>query len=114
MEATKKIILLDDHVIIRNGLKELIEKLGPFKISQQFDNGEELIGSITQYPDTDLIILDINMPEMNGDIVMEKLNRKGIKIPVLVLTVNDEEEMIVKMFRLGAKGYLKKIAKRRN
>lgn len=108
MEAKKNIVLLDDHIIIRNGLKELIEKLGPFKISQQYDNGAEFLANIHLYPETDLIILDINMPGMNGDEVMENLSRKGVKIPVLVLTVNDEEAMVVKLFRLGARGYLKK------
>jgi two-component system invasion response regulator UvrY len=108
MEAIKNIILLDDHVIIRNGLKELIEKLGPFRISYQFENGEELLNTIAEKPETDLIILDINMPAMNGDEVMEKLTLKGIKIPVLVLTVSEDESLIIKLFRLGARGYLKK------
>jgi two-component system, NarL family, invasion response regulator UvrY len=108
MEAKKNIILLDDHVIIRNGLKELIEKLGPFRISQQFDNGGEFIASLTENADTDLIVLDINMPGMNGDVVMEKLNEKGIRIPVLVLTVSEDEGTIIKLFRLGVRGYLKK------
>jgi two-component system invasion response regulator UvrY len=108
MEAKKNIILVDDHVIIRNGLKELIEKLGPFKIAKQFDNGPEFIATISEKADVDLIILDINMPGMNGDMVMEKLNQNGISIPVLILTVNDDESMIVRLFRLGVRGYLKK------
>ena len=108
MEAKKNIVLLDDHVIIRNGLKELIEKLGPFNISHQYDNGEELLATISEKRDTDLIVMDINMPRMNGDVVLEKLNEKGSKIPVLVLTVSDDEELVIKLFRLGARGYLKK------
>jgi two-component system invasion response regulator UvrY len=111
MQATKNIVLLDDHVIIRNGLKELIEKLGPFKISQQFDNGATFIESFPQQPEPDLIILDVNMPGMNGDRVMEKLNEKEIKIPVLVLTVSEDEATIIKLFRLGARGYLMKNCK---
>lgn len=108
MEMKKNIILVDDHVIIRNGLKELIEKLGPFKIAKQFDNGPEFIAAISEKTDVDLIILDINMPIMNGDMVMEKLNQNGITTPVLILTVNDDEAMIVRLFRLGVRGYLKK------
>jgi len=108
MEAKKNIVLLDDHVIIRNGLKELIEKLGPFQISNQFDNGEELLAFFPQKPEPDLIILDINMPLMNGDEVIEKLNAKGIHTPVLVLTVSDNDETVIKLFRLGVRGYLRK------
>jgi two-component system, NarL family, invasion response regulator UvrY len=108
MEVKRNIVLLDDHVIIRNGLKELIEKIGPFKILQQFDNGAEFIASISERKDIDLIILDINMPGMNGDVVMERLNKEGISIPVLILTVSEDEEMMVRLFRLGVRGYLKK------
>ncbi len=114
MEAKKNIVLLDDHVIIRDGLKVLIEKLGPYKISHQFDNGAELIATIHEMPDTDLIISDINMPGMNGDEVVERLNEKGMHIPILMLTVSEDEEMIIKLFRLGVRGYLKKIANRKN
>lgn len=108
MEAKKNIILLDDHVIIRNGLKELIEKIGPFRISKQFDNGAEFLASVSGKMNADLIILDINMPGMNGDVVMEQLNKEGISTPVLVLTVSEDEEMMVRLFRLGVRGYLKK------
>jgi len=108
MEAKKNIVLLDDHVIIRNGLKELIEKLGPYQITDQFEHGEDFLKFIVQKPDTDLIILDLNMPGMNGDEVMEQLNKLGIKIPALVLTVSDDEETIIKLFRLGVRGYLRK------
>jgi two-component system, NarL family, invasion response regulator UvrY len=108
MELKKNIILLDDHVIIRNGLKELIEKLGPFIISQQFDKGWEMMEYVAQYPEPDLFIMDLNMPGMNGDEVVEKLNKMGVRTPILVLTVNVEEEMIIKLFRLGVRGYLMK------
>ena len=108
MEIKKNIILLDDHVIIRNGLKELIEKLGPFRISQQFDNGADFLYAIVEKKDTDLIIMDINMPGMNGDEVIDNLQIMGIQIPVLVLTVSDDEKMIVKLFRRGVRGYLRK------
>jgi len=108
MEEKKNIILLDDHVIIRNGLKALIEKLGPFTISQQFDNGPEFLSSIPFNPEPKLIVMDINMPGMNGDEVIDKMNKMKVKIPVLVLTVNEEEDMIVRLFRMGVRGYLKK------
>jgi two-component system invasion response regulator UvrY len=102
------IILLDDHNIVRQGLKELIEKLGPFKVSQEFDNGVDFLISFTQKQETDLIILDLSMPGMKGDEVMEKLNKKEVKTPVLILTMSEDEAMIIKLFRLGIKGYLRK------
>lgn len=107
-EPKKNIILVDDHVIIRNGLKELIEKLGPYKITGEFDSGFSLLDSLPLKPEPDLIIMDISMPGMNGDMVMEALKEKDIKTPILVLTLNEDDAVIIKTFRLGARGYLKK------
>jgi DNA-binding NarL/FixJ family response regulator len=107
-EPKKNIILVDDHVIVRNGLKELIEKLGAYKITEQFDSGFSLLDSLPLKPQPDLIIMDISMPGMNGDKVMEALKERNVNAPVLVLTLNEEEDIIIKTFRLGARGYLKK------
>ena len=108
MIKNKHIVLVDDHIIIRNGLKELIEKLGPYKISQQFDNGPNLLNAFPLKPNPDLIIMDISMPGMNGDEVIEILNTKQIKIPILVLTLNEQDDVVIKLFRLGVRGYLQK------
>lgn len=104
----KSIVLVDDHVIIRNGLKELIEKLGDYQVKGQFDSGPLFLHSLADATPPDLLVLDISMPGMNGDAVLEAMNEKQVKIPTLVLTLNDEDEMVIRMFRLGARGYLKK------
>lgn len=108
MTTKKNIVLVDDHIIIRNGLKELIEKLGPYSIMQEFDNGRTFVESFPLKPEPDLIIMDLSMPELNGYEVMENLNKDQFKTPVLILTLNEEENMIIKLFRLGIRGYLKK------
>ncbi|HTA82400.1 MAG TPA: response regulator transcription factor [Bacteroidia bacterium] len=108
MEVKKKIILLEDHLMIRTGIKELIEKIGPYKVSHEFSNGVEFIAAFDKIDSIDLIVLDLNMPAMNGERVIEKLNERKSKTPILVLTVNEDEKAIVKLFRLGVRGYLKK------
>lgn len=108
MEIRKKIILVDDHVIIRNGLTALIAKLGPYKVSQEFNSGQELLAALPFKTEPDLLILDISMPGMSGDLVMEELKKQGSKIPVLILTLNRDEEVIIKLFRSGVRGYLQK------
>lgn len=108
MESLKNIVLVDDHVVIRNGLKELIEKIGQFKITHQFDNGRSFMDALPLKNEPDLVIMDISMPDMSGDKVMEELKARQIKLPVLVLTLNEDEGLIINLFRLGARGYLKK------
>ncbi len=108
MDELKHIALADDHVIIRNGLKELIEKIGPYKVSAQYNNGEELLKELGKTTHPDLVILDLSMPEMDGYATLEQFKTQNIKVPVLILTLNEDETSIIKLFRLGARGYLLK------
>lgn len=108
MEHKKSIILVDDHVIVRNGLKELIEKLGPYEVVEQFDNGSLFLDVLPLLPEPDLAIIDLNMPGMNGLEVMEELKKSGRSIFVLILTLDSDDEMIVRLFRSGVRGFLKK------
>jgi CheY-like chemotaxis protein len=86
----------------------LVEKLGPYKISNQFNCGNDFLSAIPIKPNPDLIILDLSMPVMGRDEVIKILNNRGSKIPILVLTAIDDEEMVIKLFKLGIKGYLMK------
>jgi len=108
MKDKRSIILVDDHVIVRNGLRELVEKLGSYKVTNEFDSGLSFIQALEKGITADLIILDISMPGMNGDEVLEEMNKRNIEIPVLILTVNSEAGKHVSLFRLGARGYIQK------
>jgi len=108
MATPKNICLVDDHVIIRNGLRELVEKLGPYKVSRQYDNGRALLDAVAEVAAFDLIIMDVSMPQMNGDEVLQQFKERGITTPVLMLTLNEDENIVIRLFRLGARGYLKK------
>ncbi|MEZ5172153.1 MAG: response regulator transcription factor [Bacteroidia bacterium] len=108
MSSKKSIILVDDHVIVRNGLRELIDKLGNYKVEFEFDNGPDLLLALQKGIKADLLILDLSMPGMNGDAVMEEMNKHKINIPVLILTLNSEPGKHIQLFRLGARGYIQK------
>lgn len=108
MNHTKDIFLVDDHIIVRNGLRELIEKLGPYRISREYDTGRQMLEDYPSAELPQLIIMDLSMPEMDGDEVMQQLNAMGNEVPVLILTLNTEEDRIVRLFRLGVRGYLHK------
>lgn len=103
----KHIALVDDHVIIRNGLKELIEKLGNYRVVKQYDDGENFLEAQNDLSGIDLVILDYSMPRLNGLQIMEALAEQSAP-PILFLTLNEEENTIIQLFRLGARGYLKK------
>lgn len=104
----RNIILADDHVIVRSGLKELIEKLGPYKVTQEFDNGKQVVEYLRTSPSADLVIMDLTMPEMNGDEAVTILKAENIDVPILILTLNQDDQKIIKLFRAGVRGYLQK------
>ena len=104
----KNIILTEDHVIVRNGLKVLIEKLGPYTVTGEYNNGLELTKDYPFSPTPDLIILDLDMPQMDGAAVVKWMYEQKVPTPVLLLTLNDDEEQIIRLFHLGVRGYLHK------
>ncbi|HRO43483.1 MAG TPA: response regulator transcription factor [Flavipsychrobacter sp.] len=108
MENTRPFYLIEDHVLVREGFKKLIEELGPYQVVREFDNGRQLIETYPFNPPPELLILDIEMPEMNGKAVMHWLKTHDIKIPVLLLSCEENESLIISLFRLGVRGYLHK------
>ena len=108
MQEEISIVLVDDHTIVRNGLKSLIEVLGNYKVTGEFDNGKQFVDALPSIKDVDLIILDLNMPEMSGAETMLWLrkNRPGLK--VLILTLDTDDKTIIELYRIGVRGYLHK------
>ncbi len=104
----KNIVLIDDHVIVRNGLKELIEKLGPHTVVNQFDSGSDFLSNLPEPSTTDLVIMDLNMPGLSGDEVVAELKKRDLSFPILILTLNSDEPTIIRLFRNGVRGFLKK------
>jgi DNA-binding NarL/FixJ family response regulator len=103
------IALADDHAILRKGLAELINAIPGLKIVLDADNGAELIKKLEQTdPKPSVIILDINMPEMDGYQTAAALRELYPDIHILALSMHDTEFNIIKMLRAGARGYLLK------
>jgi len=102
------IILVDDHIVVRAGLKELIELMGPYKVTAQYNNGKDLTDALPFKKDPDLIIMDLNMPVMNGEQTMHRLREMEVNYPVLILTLNTADEIIIALYKLGIRGYLEK------
>jgi DNA-binding NarL/FixJ family response regulator len=106
-----RLLLADDHPLIREGFKSLLGKNPEFDIVGDMDNGQEVINSVdTTKPD--VILTDINMPVMNGLQLIEQLSRTHPHIKFIVLTMHEEREYVTKALKAGADGYLLKTSER--
>lgn len=102
-----KIMITDDHSMIREGLKNLLELDGDIKVIAEAVDGEDCLDKLlTVTPD--VLLLDINMPKMNGLEVLKKLKERKSKVKVLVLTVHNETEYLMKAVEIGINGYVLK------
>lgn len=104
-----KIIIVDDHTLVSNAIADLIDGMEGFAVTHQLQNGEELINLLTNASLVpDIVLLDINMPRMDGFATMEALKEKHPTLLVLALSMNDDEPSIIRMMRAGACGYITK------
>ncbi len=109
MSEPIKIALADDHVLIRKALAEMIESFGNYKVIYQASNGIELIEMLTNAnPFPELILLDVQMPLMNGIETAKFLQKKYPEVKIIALTMVENESSMVAMVKCGARGYLMK------
>ncbi len=104
-----KIIIVDDHILFSQALHGLIQDFEDFEVIAQFKNGKELQEHCMHCKTPpDIILMDVQMPIINGIEATQWLKENHPEIKVLALTMNDDEKTILKMLRAGAKGYLLK------
>lgn len=102
-----KVMLADDHILVREGIKQLLEFDGSIEVIEQANDGFECLDKLnTVRPD--ILLLDINMPKMNGIEVLQELKARKDPLKVLILTVHSEVEYLVKAVDIGANGYILK------
>lgn len=102
-----KIMIADDHSMIREGLKNLLELDGDIQVIAEAVDGEDCLNKL-QVVKLDVLLLDINMPKKNGLEVLKSLKSKKSKLKVLVLTVHNEIEYLMKAVDIGVNGYVLK------
>lgn len=107
MEKTT-IGIIDDHKIVRQGLKELLEKISNYTITAEFDNGADFLAALPLESPPDLFILDYSMPGMNGIEVLKALEEIEGEYKVLLLTQHFDEQIIDAAYHHGARGFLHK------
>ena len=102
-----RILLADDHTIVREGLKQILGKTDDLQVCGEAANGSEVLDHVRS-EEYDLIILDISMPGRSGLDLIRQLQSEKPRLPMLILTMHAEEQYAVRAFRAGASGYLTK------
>lgn len=100
--------MADDHVLLRNALASLIDSFGDCRVIHQSGTGKELTASIASGVLPDVVILDLNMPEMDGFETAIWLQKNAPQLHVLMLTMYDSELSLIRLLQTGVKGFLKK------
>ncbi|WZL81525.1 response regulator transcription factor [Vallitaleaceae bacterium 9-2] len=102
-----RVLIADDHSMIREGLKQLIELEDDIEVVAQAGDGKETIKQILEVK-PDIVLLDINMPVMNGLEVLEELKKMKSDVDVLLLTIHNEVEYLYRAVEIGVEGYVLK------
>jgi hypothetical protein len=105
---TIKVAMADDHVLLRTALSSLINATEKCKVIFEASNGKELISKINKDSMPDVVILDLNMPHMNGQETAQYLQEHFPAVNVLMLTMYDSELALIRLLKAGVKGFMKK------
>jgi len=102
-----RILIADDHPIVRQGLRQLIAKTNDMVVTEEASNGWEVL-SKARASYCDVVLLDISMPGLHGLDIIRQLKNESPRLPILILSMHSEEQYAVRAFRAGASGYLTK------
>ena len=112
--AKTRILLVDDHEVLREGVRSLIARIRPeWEICGEGTDGDQAI-ELTQELQPDIVVLDITMPRMSGLEASSRLRRQGVGIPVLIFTTHHSDRLSTEVQEAGAQGYVLKSEAARN
>ena len=107
MNQTIRVVLADDHFFVRDGIKSLLESEKNIEVVGEATDGQEALEVVTT-TNPDLLIVDIRMPHFTGIEVVEKLRNQNNPVKIIVLSMHESEEYVLKSIKAGADGYLLK------
>jgi DNA-binding NarL/FixJ family response regulator len=102
-----RVLLADDHALVRAGIRELVQKIPGVQVVAEASNGREAL-ELVQSQNPDLVLLDIGMKELNGLEVVERITRDHAGVRTLILSMHANEEYVLRALRAGASGYMLK------
>ncbi len=107
-----KILIVDDHALIRGALHNVLEQLKPEAAIFEASNSRQALHVVEQHPDVSLILLDINLPDRDGLSVLAELRERDATIAIIVLSAADDQDTVKHAFKLGALGFIPKTTER--
>jgi len=102
-----RVVVVDDHAVVREGLKRIVSESGGMAVTGEAADGQEAMRIIKSEP-CDVVLLDITMPNKSGLDVLKELHAESPRLPVLVLSMHPEDQYAVRVLRAGAAGYVTK------
>ena len=102
-----RILVADDHAIVRNGLKQIVSDTPDMVVAGEAGNGREALNKALE-EDYDVVLLDITMPDISGLDILKEIKGQKPELPVLILSIHPEEQYAVRALKAGASGYLTK------
>jgi DNA-binding NarL/FixJ family response regulator len=107
MHAVTRILVADDHLLLREGLRQLFEYVDDIQIAAEAATGDEVLKSLANN-NFDLLLLDISLPGIHGEELIEKIQRVHSKPPILILSMHNEPAIAKRMIQAGASGFITK------
>jgi DNA-binding NarL/FixJ family response regulator len=104
-----KILIADDHAIVREGLKQIVAEESDMRVTGEAANANELF-ELLDKDSWEIVVLDINMPGKSGLEALKEMKTRNIKVPVLILSMFSEDQYGLRAIKAGAAGYLKKVS----
>ncbi len=105
--TTVRITIADDHAVVRQGLRLILESHPGWKVFREASNGRQAVELVRQEP-PDIVVMDVNMPDLNGIEATRQICKDFPSLPVLILSAHDSEQLVREMLIAGARGYVLK------
>src|SRR5690625_4741374 len=107
MSEVINLVLIDDHKLFREGIKKILDFESDFRVVAEGDDGSDVLTLVEEY-EPDIVLMDINMPEMNGVEATAELIKQYPNVFVIILSIHDDESYVTHALKTGARGYLLK------
>jgi len=102
-----RILVADDHTLVREGLKQILQSAADFQVAGEASNGLEVLAQLKQ-EQWDVLLLDMSMPGRSGIELIKQIKEEKPRLPILVLTMHGEQQYAIRAFKAGVAGYLTK------